>query len=89
MVLRDHQGRFMAGVCHFVSCHSQLAIKMGPSMVLYKTDNQGIARSLTKEEINRSAYGPLIEEVKELLGSSERGSCYNGHGYLLRARMLV
>lgn len=82
-VLRDHHGNFVAAACHFfpsvsdpelaelLACRraAGLAIEMGSLKVVLETDNKGIAQRLASDDLNRSVYGPLIEEIKGLLQS--------------------
>lgn len=83
VVLRDHHGNFVAAACHFfpsvsgpelaelLACRraAELAIEMGSLKVVLETDNKGIAQGLANDNLNRSVYGPLIEEIKGLLQS--------------------
>jgi ribonuclease HI len=46
-----------------------LAKDLQVSRVLLETDSTGVRAKLLKEEMNRSSYGPLVEELKELLRS--------------------
>jgi hypothetical protein len=42
---------------------------MGIMKIVLETDSVGVAAKLTKEGQDRSFYGPLVAEIKSLLGS--------------------
>ena len=46
-----------------------LAKALRVSKVILETDNQNAAMELTKEDKDRSSHGPLIEDIKSILGS--------------------
>ena len=49
----------------------QLAIEVGARRIVLETDNLGVKQTLSSTELARSRYGPLIEEIKELLDSRD------------------
>lgn len=84
--MRDHRGMFVGGSCHFffpsvadpehaelLACRRgvQLVIEVGARRTVLETDNLGIKQALSSQELARSRYGPLIEEIKELLASQD------------------
>jgi hypothetical protein len=85
IVLRDEHGSFMAGAFHFfpsvsdperselLACRSvvQLAKNMGISRLMLETDCLGAKAKLVGNELDRSMHGPLVEEIKVLLKSSD------------------
>ncbi|KAM0862252.1 hypothetical protein ACQ4PT_045377 [Festuca glaucescens] len=82
-VLRDHHGEFSAGACHFfplasdpertelLACRRgvQLAQQMGVSKLVLKSDFLNAVTKLRSQDVDRSVHGPLVEEVKEMLGT--------------------
>jgi ribonuclease HI len=85
VVLRDHQGAFRAGESLFfphvsdperaelLACHRavQLAREKGIRKIQLETDCQGAVSKLTGGEMDRSAHGPLVEDIKKLLQDFE------------------
>lgn len=81
VVVRDHQGTFKAGACHafanvavaehaeLLACRRgvQLATEIGATKFILETDNQAVARVLNSGEMDRSRFGSLIQEIKEML----------------------
>jgi ribonuclease HI len=103
VVMRDHHGGFLAGSSHFFPRVSDperaelLACKMGVELarergivrVVLETDCLGAVAKLKGLELDRSMQGPLVEEIKALLGEFEdirvthvRRSC-NGVAHVL------
>lgn len=84
-VVRDHHGGFVGGACHFsplvsdlmhavlLACQRgvQLAVEVGAQKLTLEIDNQVGMHDLKSVELDRSRYGPLIEEIKELLASMD------------------
>lgn len=82
VVLRDHHGDFRGGACHFFSFVSDpecaellacrravnLAKEIGITKLALETDSTAVAAKLPSMERDRSVHGPLVEEVKALLG---------------------
>lgn len=82
-VLRDHDGAFRAGVCHFfpntadpavseiLACRRgvQLAVELGIQRVHLELDCQAVVQQLLKPERCLSAVGPWIQEIKSLLNT--------------------
>lgn len=48
----------------------QLALEVGAQKIMLEPDNQGAMQALKLKELDRSRYGPLLEEIKELLASA-------------------
>jgi len=83
VVIRNHQGSFIAGANQFFPClldaeHAELqACRMGLHLakdlqlanVILETDNIGVAAKLSRDDMDRSVHGPLVEEIKSLLRS--------------------
>jgi ribonuclease HI len=81
VVVRDHDGRFLAGACHFSpslqdpedaelrACKSAIALikNLKLTRVVLETDNVNVASKLTSEQKDRSMHGPLVEEIKKAL----------------------
>jgi ribonuclease HI len=81
VVIRDHDGRFLAGACHFFpslsgpegaelrACRRAISLgqELGLSKIILETDNMGVVSKLTSVLKDRSAAGPLVEEMKALL----------------------
>jgi ribonuclease HI len=87
-VLRDHHGRFIAGSCHFfpacsdperaelLACRQglRLAMERGEQRVILEVDSTNVVRLLKSEELDRSAHGPLVEDIKVLLRNLQGSS---------------
>jgi ribonuclease HI len=83
----DHHGGFLAGACHFFTnvadaegaelhaCRQGLLLarRLQVAKVVLEMDSSGVVSKLVREEVDRSFYGPLIEEIKELLRAFEEG----------------
>jgi ribonuclease HI len=83
VVLRNHHGEFVSAACHFLplatdperaeilACKRalQLAKEMEVTKVCLETDYLSAVVKLRSSEKDRSAHGPLVEEIKELLWS--------------------
>jgi hypothetical protein len=81
VVIRDHHGDFLGGACHFfphvadaegaelLACRRGLILakELQVARVILETDSTGVRAKLLKGEMDRSSYGPLVEEVKALL----------------------
>ena len=81
VVLRDHHGRFTAGACCFfplvtdperaelLACQRalELAREMKVRKVILETDSMTVKGKLEAAELDRSAHGPLIENIKRAL----------------------
>jgi ribonuclease HI len=81
VVLRDHHGGFLAGACHFfpsvsdpeqaelLACRRGLVVakELGLEKVLLETDCAAVVSKLHGKEMDRSIYGPLVDEVKLML----------------------
>ena len=80
-ILWDHHGGFLAGACHFfphvfdaegvelLACRRALCLaqEAGVMKVILETDSVEVASKLTREEQDRSFYGPLVDEIRSLL----------------------
>jgi ribonuclease HI len=88
VVMRDHHGGFIAGACRFFpnvvdpECAELLACREGlllakekqmPKVIL-ETDNLSVRAKLTNGLLDRSIYGALVEDLKELLSRFEESS---------------
>jgi ribonuclease HI len=87
VVVRDHHGGFLAGACHFFTnvadaegaelhaCRQGLLLarRLQVAKVVLETDSSVVVSKLAQEEVDRSFYGPLVEEIKELLRGFEEG----------------
>jgi ribonuclease HI len=103
VVMRDRHGRFLAGSCHFftqvsdperaelLACKQgvQLARERGEVRVILEMGCLGAVAKLKGTELDRSMQGPLMEEIKALMGEFEdirvthaRRSC-NGVAHVL------
>ena len=81
LVLRDHNGAFVAGASHFfpsnadpeameiLACRraAQVAREMNVQKLHMELDNQKVVQMLSRVSKNLSATGPWIEEIKEML----------------------
>jgi ribonuclease HI len=81
VVLRDHHGDFQAGASHFfthvvdaegaelLACRKGLILAKDHQVqrVVLETDSLGVAMKLRQKDRGRSIYGPIIQEIKELL----------------------
>jgi ribonuclease HI len=81
VVLRDHDGRFLAGASHFfhhvsdperaelLACKQALVLAKakGLSRVVVETDFLGVVANIGSNDMDRSIHGPLVEEIKSLL----------------------
>jgi ribonuclease HI len=80
VVLRDHHGSCLGMVGRFyprvgdaehaelLACHQALifAKEKGVDKVVLETDSTGVAAKLKTEDLDRSAYGMLAEDIKKL-----------------------
>jgi ribonuclease HI len=87
VVVRDHHGGFLAGACHFFTnvadaegaelhaCRQGLLLarRLQVPKVVLETDSSVVVSKLVQEDMDRSFYGPLIEEIKELLRGFDEG----------------
>jgi ribonuclease HI len=85
VVIRDHDGSYIAGACHFFpslldpeeaelkACRRGLMLvkELRLNRVQLETDSSGVAAKLNCEEKDRSVHGPLVEEIKKMLQSIE------------------
>jgi ribonuclease HI len=85
VIIRDHHGDALLGACHFfpretdpervelLACkHAvQAAQQLGTRRLVLETDCAGVVSKLRKEELDRSVHGPLVEEIKVLIGEFE------------------
>jgi hypothetical protein len=83
----DHHGGFLAGACHFFTnvadaegaelhaCRQGLLLarRLQVPKVVLETDCSVVVSKLIQEDMDRSFYGPLIEEIKELLRGFDEG----------------
>jgi ribonuclease HI len=81
VVMRDHDGRFLAGASHFfhlvsdperaelLACKQALVLakEKGLARVVVETDCLGAVAKIGSNDIDRSIHGPLVEEIKSLL----------------------
>jgi hypothetical protein len=81
--MRDNHSSFLAGTsCFFphvtdpervelLACREpvQLAKHRGVSKLVLEMDCQTAVRKIVNKELDRSAHGPLVEDIKTLLGS--------------------
>jgi ribonuclease HI len=81
VAIRDHDGRFLAGACHFFpslqdpedaelrACSRAmgLAKMLKLQQIVLETDNLAVASKLNMEAKDRSSHGPLAEEIKREL----------------------
>jgi hypothetical protein len=81
VVARDHDGRFLAGSCHFFTslldpedaelraCRAgiEMARRLQVQQVILETDNASVVAKLGCEAKDRSIHGPLVEEIKNEL----------------------
>jgi hypothetical protein len=98
VVIRDHHGGFVAGAGHFFPLASDaehvellacrraalLGIEVGARKLELETDSLGTVAKLNNAILDRSIYGPLVEEIKALLqGFDEhviKHVCREGNG---------
>jgi ribonuclease HI len=85
MVLRDHHGDFLMGGCRFfpsatdpegaelLACRLAVtaAKDAGATKLVVESDCLGLVKKLGTTELDRSVHGPLIEDIKVLLGGFE------------------
>jgi ribonuclease HI len=88
VIIRDHHGDALAGASHFfpqvidperaelLACRSavQLAMEIGARKLVLESDCAGAVGKLNGVGLDRSGHGPLVEEIKALLGGFERSS---------------
>jgi ribonuclease HI len=88
VVLRNHQGVAVAGACCFfpavsdperaelLACRrtAHLAKETGVRKLVLETDCAGAVAKLKAQEMDRSVHGPLVEEIKSLLGDFDEFS---------------
>jgi ribonuclease HI len=81
VVLRDHNGGFLAGASHFfhsspdperaelMACKHALTLARtkGVGKVILETDCLGAVAKIRSCDIDRSVHGPLVEEIKSML----------------------
>jgi ribonuclease HI len=81
MVIRDNEGVFVAGECHYlpsvsdperaelVACKRALIIakKKDVRRIYLETDCLSAVAKIKGSDLDRSSQGPLVEEIKELL----------------------
>ena len=77
--MRDHHGGFVAGASHFfpsvadpehaelLACRRalELAKELGCERIVLETDCLNAVTKLRRPDKDRSAYGPLVEEIKD------------------------
>jgi ribonuclease HI len=82
VILRDHHGRFVEESCHFstaipdlerielLACKETMILAKAKDvqMVCLESDCLGVVAKLRSSDIDRSLHGPLVEEIKTLLG---------------------
>lgn len=87
VAVRDHHGGFLAGACHFFTnvadaegaelhaCRQGLLVarRMQVPKVVLGADSSVVVSKLIQEDMDRSFYGPLIAEIKELLQGFDEG----------------
>ena len=80
-MLRDHNGAFLAGACHFFphvddveaaeikACKRALLVAMGINVqrVHLELDSQALVHTIKSPERNLAANGPWVEEIKMML----------------------
>jgi ribonuclease HI len=85
VVMRDRHGGFLAGSSHFfpqvsdperaelLACKHGVALakEKGKSKVMLEMDCLGAAAKLKGKELDRSIQGPLVKEIKGLMGEFE------------------
>lgn len=81
VVIRDQDGRFLAGAFHFFPCLSgpeeselkaslrgmSLVQELGLTKVVMETDSLSVVSKWTRELKDRSVHGPVVERIKVLL----------------------
>ena len=81
VVPRDHRNTCKAAACHafnniycaehvkLLACRRgvQMAAELGITRDVLETDNQGVARARFLEQLDRSRFGPVIHEIKEMM----------------------
>jgi ribonuclease HI len=81
VIVRDHNGRALACACYFfpsamdpeaaelLACRRalMLAKDMNVDRVLLEMDCMGVVNKLRDKGLDRSAQGPLVEEIKKLM----------------------
>jgi ribonuclease HI len=81
VVIRDHHGVFRAGACHafanisvpehaeLLACRRgvQLAQEIAATKLVLETDNISVAQVLNSSDLDRSRFGPLVQEIKEMI----------------------
>jgi ribonuclease HI len=79
VVLRNNQGVSVAGACYFpavsdperaelLACRRAAQLAKGVNKLVMETDCAGAVAKLKAQEMDRSVHGPLVEEIKSLLG---------------------
>jgi ribonuclease HI len=85
VIVRDHHGAHIACACHFfphvddperaelLACRRAvlLAKEVGTPKLVLEIDCAGVVSKLNNRELDRSAHGPLIEDIKLFLGEFE------------------
>jgi ribonuclease HI len=85
VIVRDHHGAHIACASHFfpyvddperaelLACRKgvRLAKELGVSRINLEMDCAGAVSKLNHQELDRSAHGPLVEDIKLLLGEFE------------------
>nr|XP_051220950.1 uncharacterized protein LOC127339093 [Lolium perenne] len=81
VVVRDHDGRFIAGSCHFFpslldpedvelrACQRALVLakKLKLQKIILETDSSSVVSKLNNEMKDMSMHGPLVEDIKREL----------------------
>jgi ribonuclease HI len=81
VVIRDCHGNFMSGACHcfthvadaegaeLMACKEGLLLakEVPCQKIVLETDSVEVASKISKESQDRSAYGPLVSEIRALL----------------------
>jgi ribonuclease HI len=85
VIIRNHHGGALMGACHFfpretdpervelLACRRavQAARDLGTRRMVLETDSAEVVSKLRKGELDRSVHGPLVEEVKVMIGEFE------------------
>ncbi|KAK1616861.1 hypothetical protein QYE76_022378 [Lolium multiflorum] len=88
VIVRDHHGAHVACACHFFPHVDDperaellaarravlLAKEVGTSKLVLEMDCAGAVSKLNNREVDRSAQGPVVEDIKLLLGEFEDSS---------------
>jgi ribonuclease HI len=93
VIVRDHNGRALACACYFfpsamdpeaaelLACRRalMLAKDMNVDRVLLEMDCMGVVNKLRDKGLDRSAQGPLVEEIKKLMKGFAMASVSHVH----------